>query len=234
MSAVVTRSGTLLDLAQPAPESIARADVARGLAGACRFAGQTDVFFSVAQHSVMVADLVEAFLKGNEALAGQPRAAILIGALHHDSHEAFMGDLPAPLKKLLPGYEQIAIRLDRAIHEAIGIRPSVFEAEGWELIHRADMAARCIEALEVIPGAARIVLETTEGVTDEDLELARECWQDPKHSEGARELFASREQTYCQLLAEEVDRADDTMEEAEFSAYLHILRYPLDWFSQEI
>lgn len=234
MSTVVTRSGTLLDLAQPRPESIARTDVARGLSGACRFAGQTDVFFSVAQHSVMVADLVEAFLARDGFPGDRPSGAILIGALHHDSHEAFMGDLPAPLKKLIPEYERIAKRLDRAIHDAIGIRPSVFEAEGWELIHRADMAARCIEAVEVIPGAAKIVLETTEGVTEEDLELAREFWRAPEHSEGARELFAAREETYYRLLCEEVDRADDTMDEEEFSAYLHILRFPLEWFTQGV
>jgi hypothetical protein len=230
VSRVVTRSGVLLDLADPDPACIRRVDILAGLSGSCRFAGQTDVFYSVAQHSVMVADLVEAFLGEME---DRPRGAILIAALHHDSHEAFMSDLPAPLKELLPEYDRIATRLDQAIHAAIGLHSSVREDGSQSLIHRADMAARCIEALTVIPGAAEIVLDSTDGVSEGDIELARSLWLEPHHPEDARVLFAEREETYHQVLSGEAERARRNWGSEEDLEYPELLRYPLVWFEQE-
>lgn len=67
-------------------------DVAQGLGKRCRFTGQCQHFYSVAEHSVLGA---EALLEstGDKQLA----AAFLM----HDVSEAFLPDVPTPLKHFL-------------------------------------------------------------------------------------------------------------------------------------
>lgn len=62
-------------------------DIAHALSMKCRWSGHTREFFSVAQHSVLVAALV-------------PREHQL-NALLHDASEAYMPDFPSPLKWFL-------------------------------------------------------------------------------------------------------------------------------------
>lgn len=231
MSTVNTRSGVLLDLADPDPESVLRADIAAGLSGACRFAAQTEVFYSVAQHAVMVSGLVEEFA-GAGGDNGPVSGGVLMAALHHDSHEAFMGDLPAPLKQMLPGYESIASRLDRAIHEAIGIRPEVLNERVTGMIHRADMVARCIEAEEVVPGGSEIVLGTAGDVSDSDLELGRHLWGEPVEAASAREMFVEREEEIHRHLLDQAGGAADSMDGGELARKLGVREIPLRWFSR--
>lgn len=232
MSTVVTRSGSLLDLANPSPQSIMRGDVASGLSGTCRFAAQTEVFYSVAQHAVMVAELVEAFLD-EEGHSTLPRAATAIAALHHDSHEAFMSDLPAPLKAILPEYDRIAFALDEAIFEAIGLDPAVRDDRAGALVDRADMVARCIEAEEVIPRAAEVVLANAGEVKPKDLALGRELWRAPLVPAEARALLSEREDHYHQTLQQEAESYGDSVATAELPAKLGVVGMPLAWFDQE-
>ena len=230
MSTVVTRSGAHLDLSDPAPGSIVRGDIAAGLSGACRFAAQTEVFYSVAQHAVMVADLVEVFLDG-DGEGDSPRVARLMAALHHDSHEAFMSDIPAPLKQILPGYDQIADDLDRVIFEAIGLGAGVRQGTVGGLIDRADMVARCVEAEEIIPAAAELVLANAGGVSEEDLTLGRDLWRTPLVPAEARALFVEREDLYHQGLVREADRFGQGVDSADLAALLNVSAIPLPWFA---
>jgi len=99
-------------------------------------------FYSVAQHAVLVHDLV--------VEAGHPELAAT--ALHHDSAEAYVCDLPSPLKALLQAkgnhaYRDAADRLDEAIASALGHEPSPSGAE----IKLADLRALLIEAAELLP-----------------------------------------------------------------------------------
>ena len=65
-------------------------DIAHALAMTCRFGGMVPRFYSVAQHAVLVALMVM------EA-SRRPDWALL--ALHHDSAEAYLGDIPRPIKR---------------------------------------------------------------------------------------------------------------------------------------
>ncbi len=58
MSWLGTNSGKKVDLLHPDPSQICLEDIAHGLSNLCRFNGQINRFFSVAEHSMYVAALV--------------------------------------------------------------------------------------------------------------------------------------------------------------------------------
>lgn len=139
-TSIETYSGAFFDFLDPDPATVAVEDVARALSNTCRFGGHTARFYSVAEHALLVRHLVV-----NEA--GRPDLAL--PALHHDSHEAYLGDIPTPLKGVL-GYfvDEMAARIDRVIADALG-----FDVEGLHdpVIADADERALRLEAAVLKP-----------------------------------------------------------------------------------
>jgi hypothetical protein len=88
-SYIQTVSGRRIDPFAPDSGEIDIEDIARALANQCRFGGHCRVFYSVAQHSCLVADVV--------ATEGGGIVDQLWGLLH-DAPEAYLVDLPHPLK----------------------------------------------------------------------------------------------------------------------------------------
>src|ERR687897_2976407 len=84
-----TVSGRWVNPFDPDPRQLDAGDIARALANQCRFGGHCRTFYSVAQHSVIVSELVEQ--RGGDAEGA-------VGALMHDATEAYLGDMPHPLK----------------------------------------------------------------------------------------------------------------------------------------
>lgn len=84
---IVTATGIEFHLLDPTIDEICIEDVAHSLGNICRFAGHTRKFYSVAQHSLIVSEIVS----GDHALWG----------LLHDAAEAYMGDITRPLKRAL-------------------------------------------------------------------------------------------------------------------------------------
>lgn len=96
MSTIFTARGSLIDFLNPEFSKFSMVEIAESLAKECRFANHTlDCHYSVAEHSVHAARLAPHF--GVEPLA----------ALLHDAPEAYMRDVPTPLKNLLPEYQRI-------------------------------------------------------------------------------------------------------------------------------
>jgi hypothetical protein len=133
MSTVETFVG-FFDYADPRVEDIHLEDVARALAMTCRFGGWVSRFYSVAEHALLCARLVTE--------AGHPELAF--AALHHDSHEAYIGDVVTPLKRDMgtPYRERVA-GLDAVVGPAFGINPADFH---HPVIRAADALALRIEA----------------------------------------------------------------------------------------
>jgi hypothetical protein len=100
---ITTISNQSIDLLAPAPDAIDVLDIAHALALQCRFSGQVQDFYSVAQHSVMVSRLVP----DEDALWG----------LLHDASEAYINDILAPLKRTfeMTGYRMVEARLMDAV-----------------------------------------------------------------------------------------------------------------------
>jgi uncharacterized protein len=131
---LMTASGAKIDFRNPSVEAINMEDIAIGLSRAARWAGQTRHFFSVAQHSMLVAAL----------LPDSAPPVIRVAALLHDAAEAYMCDIPTPLKRLIPEYKVIEDRLMRVIHRAFMLPPEL--PLKHPLIESADRRAASLEA----------------------------------------------------------------------------------------
>lgn len=91
---IYVNSGIKFDPLSPRPALIQLTDVAQGLSNVCRFSGQCSPFYSVAQHSLLVC----ALLANVDSRLFQTRVGQLV-ALFHDAAEAYLGDVPTPLKR---------------------------------------------------------------------------------------------------------------------------------------
>jgi hypothetical protein len=117
---------------RPSPDEIDIEDVAHSLSQICRFVGHADCLYSVAQHSVLVSELV-------------PLEDGLWGLLH-DASEAYLGDLPAPIKgdPEMSFYRTIEDRLMAAICRKFRLRPEMPES-----VRAADQLALATEFRDV-------------------------------------------------------------------------------------
>ncbi|MCC0054788.1 MAG: HD family hydrolase [Rhodobiaceae bacterium] len=137
-------SGRRLDLIDPSPLDVELSDIAHGLARVARWNGQTigDHAFSVAQHSLLVAEIVR--LIDPAASAGLQLAALL-----HDAPEYVIGDMISPFKAVIGGdYKQVETRLLDAIHLHFGL-PVPLPTNDTKLIKRADRIAAFLEATQL-------------------------------------------------------------------------------------
>lgn len=102
-----TFTGKYVNVFDPDPETICIEDIVHSLSNICRFGGHTQSFYSVAQHCIYVADHLPEELK-------------LTGLLH-DAAEAYLIDLPNPIKEKMSEYVLIEDKLMRLIAEKFGI-----------------------------------------------------------------------------------------------------------------
>jgi len=91
----------------PTPEEVHLDDIACSLSNLCRYNGHCDRFYSVAEHSVIMANQ----LKGNES-----RWALL-----HDAPEAYIGDMVRPLRSIIPYFSEMDARIMRVIAKRFGL-----------------------------------------------------------------------------------------------------------------
>jgi 5'-deoxynucleotidase YfbR-like HD superfamily hydrolase len=147
-------SGRRLDLLDPSPMDIEIEDIAHGLARVARWNGQTvgDHAFSVAQHSVVVEEIVAHIQPDIE-----PRWRL--AALLHDAAEYVIGDMISPFKQALGlDYKVFEERLETAIHVRFGL-PAKSPASVKTLIKRADHACAYFEATQLAGFAALEAVE---------------------------------------------------------------------------
>ena len=129
---ITTFTGRKFHYLCPNPNEICIEDIAHALALTCRFGGHCKEFYSVAEHSYRVAMIVDKQDK--------------MAALLHDAHEAYLHDVPRPIKSDIIGYKEIADRVQSVINKAFGV--IVYEPDH---LAYADDVLLATEARDIMP-----------------------------------------------------------------------------------
>lgn len=153
-----TYSGRQFWPMDPRAEEVEIADIAHSLGMQCRYAGHCINFYSVAEHSVHVAR----WLLAN----GHDRVTALQGLLH-DAPEAYLVDVPRPVKPFLPGYKEAEARVWTEIAKRFDIPVRLHPA-----VHEADNR---ILGDERAQNMARSAAEWAD--TGPPLDIMIECWR---------------------------------------------------------
>lgn len=102
-----TVSGIYINVFEPTESMIAIEDIAHALTYQCRFGGHLPKFYSVAQHSLNCSYLID-----------EPE--LKLAALLHDASEAYLLDIPKPIKSGLTNYKEIEDGLMKVIANKFG------------------------------------------------------------------------------------------------------------------
>lgn len=175
-NAILLASGKFYSYTNPEQNDYTIEDVALSLSHICRFGGQLPQFYSVAQHAVYVSYAV-------------PPEFALAGLLH-DNVEAFMGDIPTPLKRMLPDYKAMEKLHEEVMCKKFGI-PFPMPKE----VHKADIEVFAAEVLALQPtGTHWACLEGVTPFSGHDCPLSSidEGKIVPMTSAGARYMFLDR------------------------------------------
>lgn len=135
---MLTASGRKVHPAALVPADVCIEDIAHHLSHLCRFTGASRVFYSVAEHSLLVEQIVA------ELLPHDPLARLT--ALLHDSPETWLTDLATPVKAELRQYRTFEAIAWCAVAQAFGL-PLKLPA----VVKRADMIALAIERRDLMP-----------------------------------------------------------------------------------
>jgi hypothetical protein len=129
-----TYNGKHVHPLSPSQDEIVIEDVAHSLSRQCRFLGHTDALYTVAQHCVLVSEMV-------------PPGDALWGLLH-DASEAYLCDLPAPIKRdpQMEFYRIAEERLLACIARKFGLAPEMPQS-----VMQADKILLATEFRDVTP-----------------------------------------------------------------------------------
>ncbi len=103
---VRTFTGIYVNVFEPTLDMFCIEDIAHALSNQCRFGGHLPEFYSVAQHSILCSSLADGKHK--------------LSALMHDASEAYLLDIPSPIKQGLVGYKEIEDNLMKLLAEKFG------------------------------------------------------------------------------------------------------------------
>lgn len=175
-SLIYTFTGRLVNPLQLTVDDICIEDIARALSMICRYNGHVRRFYSVAEHSVLVArEFCYSY--------GDSSSTEMLGALLHDAAEAYLCDLITPLKDRLPSYKEAEDRALKCIFTAFnlppGLHPDVFSIDKRILIDEMlelhvrnpavngslrglPMTGQCIQCLTPLEAEREFLQEFTE------------------------------------------------------------------------
>ena len=86
------------------PSMVCLEDIAHALSMKCRFTGHCDRFYSVAQHSILVASWI-----------ARDNPELMRDALMHDAAEYILPDVAGPIKPFLPGFKELEHQVEKVI-----------------------------------------------------------------------------------------------------------------------
>lgn len=137
---IKTFSGRMIQPLDLKPDDVCIEDIAHALSRVCRFAGHCHGFLNVAAHSVRV-------LGKLQSLTPNCDKKTLMTALLHDASEAYLGDVPRPLKRH-PGfafYREVEARVEEVIaakFDLIYPMPAIVKAADDECLREEMQGGR--------------------------------------------------------------------------------------------
>lgn len=115
------------------------ADMAHAISMQCRFTGHCHKFYSVAEHSLLVSRIMDEYQLGDP-----------FEGLMHDGTEAYLSDIAAPWKAMLPDYKRIEAELEVKMRGHFDLPPKITDG-----CKKADWLALFVEARQLITTGAR-------------------------------------------------------------------------------
>lgn len=146
----------------PRASEIRIEDIAHGLSNICRFNGQSIKFYSVAEHSVHISNHV-------------PLEYALWGLLH-DAPEAYISDVPRPIKKSIPIFSEIEDKIMNKV------------CEKFNLVGEMPSEVKNIDNRILTDERYALMGSSDWNPIEEGLDVSIECWK----PETAKQMFLKR------------------------------------------
>ena len=160
---ILTFAGKIFRPLAPRAEDICIEDIAHALSNMCRFNGHVSEFYSVAQHSVQVAKHTPAPFK--------------LHALLHDASEAYIFDVPKPIKdkfflfslgKYLR-YSVVEASIERVIFDKFDVKDY-----NYPVVKSYDIMAICTEVRDLMGSSVRAAQISNYPVLNQDIRCFEE------------------------------------------------------------
>jgi hypothetical protein len=137
---IQTYSGIKFHFTEPDPAEININDIAHALSNLCRFTGHVRKYYSVAEHSIYVSQLVPSRL----ALAG----------LLHDAAEAYIGDMAKPIKEQMEEFRHLEYFILDTIFQKFDL-PSEYLYNDYKEIKNVDYKLCYTEGNQLMPDVSQ-------------------------------------------------------------------------------
>jgi hypothetical protein len=137
---IQTFNGKAVYFLDPKEDDFDIENIAHTLSMLCRFGGHCKEFYSVAEHSVRCSWEAPDELK--------------LEALLHDATEAYLVDMPRPIKQVLSQYRDIEKKLDRVLRNKFSLLPEMPKE-----IHYIDNAMLATEKRDLMNPSERLWAE---------------------------------------------------------------------------
>ncbi|MFC0918762.1 hypothetical protein ACFGWM_11755 [Pasteurella multocida] len=134
MAWIHTYSGKYIDYKNPDFNEINITDIAHHLSLENRFMGQASEAYNVASHSLFCAEIAQ-------YLGYSPYMQLRV--LMHDFHEAYVKDIPTPLKKVCPEFCELELKFEKLVEHRYML-PTLTEEEIKQIKH-VDLVALLME-----------------------------------------------------------------------------------------
>lgn len=154
-----TFSGHYVNVFKPKLATLSIVDVAHSLSMQTRFGGHSRVFYSIAEHSLWFARKLQK--EGHDPL-------VVFTGLMHDSSEAYLVDIPKPIKLELPDYNKLEHSLTIRLAKKFG-----FTYPFPKLIKKLDQKALKHEWNRIIETNKPHKVMTQQEAKDQFLEMYR-------------------------------------------------------------
>jgi len=156
---IETYTGRMVTPVNPDPETFCVTDIAHALANKCRYSGHTLRFYTVAEHSWLMAQHA---LESNDYEVAR-------WALLHDAVEAYLPDVARPLKPFIANWKELEASVESAIKTHFEEYPNA-AVEG--MVHSLDTRILLTEAVQLLPSQGR-----RWEIDADPLPIRLRCWQ---------------------------------------------------------